>query len=75
MATGESEETARTGLTDPVHLIPMPTLAQARGEARVFQALAAYGRHRPALTRAPFGIRSLTPAPTNCVSAGEAARY
>ncbi|WP_331735906.1 hypothetical protein OG605_38565 (plasmid) [Streptomyces xanthophaeus] len=62
MATGESEETARAELTDFEHLIPTPTPGQARGEARVFQALiAAYGRHRPTLTGGPFGIRSLTP--------------
>ncbi|WP_405533782.1 hypothetical protein OG592_43015 (plasmid) [Streptomyces avidinii] len=62
MATGESEETARAELTDSEHLIPMPVPGQARGEARIFQALiAAYGRHRPTLTGGPFGIRSLTP--------------
>ncbi|MER6195982.1 hypothetical protein ABT234_01195 [Streptomyces sp. NPDC001586] len=62
MATGESEETARTELTDAEHLIPMPAPGQARGEARIFQALiTAYGRHRPTLTGGPFGIRSLTP--------------
>lgn len=66
MATGESEETARAELTDAQHLISAPTPGQARGEARVFQALiTAYGRHRPILTGGPFGIRSLTPAPTN----------
>ncbi|WP_329448976.1 hypothetical protein OG906_42225 (plasmid) [Streptomyces sp. NBC_01426] len=62
MATGESEETARAELTDAQHLISAPTPGQARGEARVFQALiTAYGRHRPILTGGPFGIRSLTP--------------
>ncbi|MBT1189957.1 hypothetical protein HET69_39780 [Streptomyces sp. CJ_13] len=62
MATGESGETARAELTDSEHLIPMPAPGQARGEARIFQALiAAYGRHRPTLTGGPFGIRSLTP--------------
>ncbi|MEU0351413.1 hypothetical protein ABZ302_31985 [Streptomyces sp. NPDC006237] len=62
MATGESEETARAELADFEHLIPTPTPEQARGEARIFQALiTAYGRHRPALTGGPFGIRSLTP--------------
>ncbi|WDN55894.1 hypothetical protein [Streptomyces clavuligerus] len=62
MATGESEETARAELAGLEHLIPAPTSEQARGEARIFQALiAAYGRHRPAHTGGPFGIRSLTP--------------
>jgi hypothetical protein len=62
MATGESEETARAELADSEHLIPAPTSDQARGEARIFHALiAAYGRHRLALTGGPFGIRSLTP--------------
>ncbi|WP_327740452.1 hypothetical protein OG749_46045 (plasmid) [Streptomyces nojiriensis] len=62
MATGESEETARAELTDAEHLIPMPAPGQARGEARILQALiTAYGRHRPTLTGGPFGIRSLTP--------------
>ncbi|MFI6689506.1 hypothetical protein [Streptomyces sp. NPDC050485] len=62
MATGESEETARAELTDFERLIPVPVPGQARGEARVFQALiTAYGRHRPTLTGGPFGILSLTP--------------
>ncbi|MER5549917.1 hypothetical protein ABT072_47900, partial [Streptomyces sp. NPDC002589] len=62
MATGESEETARAELTDLERLIPTATAGQARGEARIFQALiAAYGRHRPTLTGGPLGIRSLTP--------------
>jgi hypothetical protein len=68
MATGEPEETARAELTDFGHLIPTPTPEQARGEARIFHALiAAYGRHRPALTGGPFGIRSLTPRPDELV--------
>ncbi|WP_030841349.1 hypothetical protein [Streptomyces sp. NRRL S-475] len=68
MATGESEETARAELADFTHLIPTPTPAQARGEARIFHALiTAYGRHRPTLTGGPFGIRSLTPRPDELV--------
>ncbi|MEU5137723.1 hypothetical protein [Streptomyces californicus] len=62
MATGESEDTARTELADSEHLIPMPTPEQARGEARIFRALiTAYERHRPTLTGGPYGIHSLTP--------------
>ncbi|MFE0775428.1 hypothetical protein [Streptomyces sp. NPDC058861] len=68
MATGETEETARAGLTDSEHLIPMPTPEQARGEARILYALiTAYGRHRPTLTGGPFGIRSLTPRPDELI--------
>ncbi|TGB05583.1 hypothetical protein [Streptomyces sp. MZ04] len=72
MATGETDETARAELAELAEcerLIPTAmTPGQARGEARIFHTLLqAYGRHRPTLTGGPFGIRSLTPRPTELV--------
>ncbi|MEU5958253.1 hypothetical protein [Streptomyces sp. NPDC047525] len=65
MATGESDESAAAALAEldnHERLVPSATVGQARGEARIFQALMhAYGRHRSTLTGGPFGIRSLTP--------------
>ncbi|MEU8545134.1 hypothetical protein AB0C52_34910 [Streptomyces sp. NPDC048717] len=71
MATGESDETVAAemeALADRERVVPTATVGQARGEARIFQALMnAYGRHRSTTTGGPFGIRSITPRPSELV--------
>jgi len=69
-ATGESEHEAHLELETitGAGLIPVPARAQMEGEAQLFAALlAAYGRHRPAVTGGPFGILGVIPRPGELV--------